>query len=71
MGEGVRTLFDTLSALFAVAARVCEPLDADTVAQLDGRILGVCANRDDDTDTLRIKNTRVESHAKDRDIHRT
>ena len=48
----LRTLLDALPALFAVAASVCEPLDADTVAKADGRILGLRANRDDGTHTL-------------------
>ena len=45
-------LLEALSALLAVEAGVGEPLDADAVADLDGGVLGVRADGDDDTDTL-------------------
>ena len=47
------TLLKALPAQLTVQAGVGEPLDADTVAELDGRVLRVCADGDDDTDTLR------------------
>ena len=49
----VAVLLAAVAALLAVEAGAGEPLDADTVAELDGRVLGVCADGDDDTDTLR------------------
>ena len=45
-------LLESLPAVLAVEARVREPLDADAVTELHGRCLGVCADGDDDTDTL-------------------
>lgn len=47
-----RTLLKALAAGLAVQARVSEPLDADTIAELDGGILGVCADGYNDTDAL-------------------
>ena len=47
------TLLEALAAGLAVQARVGEPLDAHTVADLDGRVLGVLADGDDASDTLR------------------
>ena len=49
----LRTLLDTLSALLTIQAGVGQPLDADAVAQLDGGVLSVLANRDDNADTLK------------------
>lgn len=46
-------MFKPLPAPLAVQAGVSEPLDADTLADLDGGVLGMCANGDDVTDTLR------------------
>ena len=49
----LRTLLDTLSALLTIQAGVGQPLDADAVAQLDGGVLSVLANRDDNADALK------------------
>ena len=54
--------------MLAVQAGVGEPLDADTVAELDALVLGVCADGNNDTDTLcrrdvlapRIRNSASE-----------
>lgn len=48
-----RTLLDAFPALLTVQARVREPLDADAVAELDWRVLGMLADGYDDTDALR------------------
>ena len=41
-----------LPTRLAVQTGVSEPLDADTVTELDWRVLSVCADGNDDTDTL-------------------
>lgn len=43
-----RTLLASVAAVVAVEAGVGEPLDADAVAELDGRLGGVGAYGDDD-----------------------
>ena len=53
-------LLKTLPAVFAIQAGVREPLDADAVAELHGRVLCVRADGDDDADTLRRVSTRNE-----------
>ena len=50
--QSVLTLLEALPALLAVETRVCEPLDADTVAELDARVLRVRTDSDDDADAL-------------------
>lgn len=47
-----RTLFQALAALLALETRVCEPLDADSVANLDWRVNGVRANGNDIANTF-------------------
>ncbi len=52
IGRCMRTLLETLPAEFTLQAGAGKPLDADTVAELDWRVGGVCANSDNMTDTL-------------------
>ena len=51
-GAGGLTLLEAFPAGLAVQAGVGKPLDADTVADLDGRVLRVLADSDDAADTL-------------------
>ena len=52
LGENRRTLLETLPAVLAVEAGVGNPLNTDTVAELDGLVLSVGADGNDDTNTL-------------------
>ena len=45
-------LLKTLPAVLAIQAGVSEPLDTDTIAELDVLVLGMCANGNNDTNTL-------------------
>ena len=49
----ILTLLETLPAVLAVEAGVGEPLNTDAVAELDGLVLSVGADGNDDTNTLR------------------
>ena len=57
--RGLLTLLEAFPAGLAVQAGVGEPLDAYTVADLDGRVLGVLADGDDTSDTLRGREVSV------------
>ena len=41
--------------MLTVQARVSEPLDTDTIAELNGRVLSVCADGNNNTNTLFIQ----------------
>jgi hypothetical protein len=48
----MRTLFETVSARLAVQARVCEPLDTNTVTKLNRGVLGMGTYGHYNTNTL-------------------
>ena len=52
-------MLKAVTAVLAIEARVGEPLDTDTVTELDGLILSVGADGDDDTNTLQHKTLRI------------
>ena len=54
--------------MLAVEAGVGEPLNTDTVAELDGLVLSVGADGDDDTNTLQHKTLRI-SQTEEMRIH--
>ena len=57
--ETRRTHFEAFSAEFAIQAAVREPLDTDSVSNLDWRIGSVRANGDNLADTLMSTDERV------------
>ena len=48
-----QTLLEAFSALFTIETRVREPLNSYTITKLDWRVLSVCANGNNDTNSLR------------------